>query len=75
MASWYFFLLEQEALADMKLVPSNFVIGGYPLVMMRGPLMVWLPCGIFGPLFAIEFIGFQVWKKGRISTSAPYLFD
>jgi len=51
----------------MKLIPSEFDEYN-PLVMMRGPLMVWLPHGIFGPLFAIGLIilmkGSSFGKKG-----------
>ena len=68
--------------ADMKLVPKDWdqfnpvlrlmgvgfvVVGGYPLLMMSGPMMVWLPRGIFGAFFVVGVIilvrQFQLWRR------------
>ncbi len=70
----------------MKLVPKEFdeynpvvvlmgagfvVVGGYPLLMMSGPLIVWLPRGVFGAFFAMGLIilirQFQLWRRHRTS--------
>jgi hypothetical protein len=66
----------------MKSVPNEFdrynrvvalmaaafvVIGGYPLLMMSGPLITWLPRGIFGIFFVMGLIiligQLQLWKR------------
>jgi len=71
---------------DVKWVPKQFdefnpvvvlmaagfiVVGGYPLVMMSGPLIVWLPRGIFGTFFVIGLVilirQIQLWRRHRVS--------
>ncbi len=72
----------------MKLVPKDWdqynpvlvlmgaffvVVGGYPLLMMPGLLIVWvwLPRGIFGIFFAMGLIilirQFQLWRRRQAS--------
>jgi hypothetical protein len=70
----------------MKLVPKEFdeynpvvllmgagfvVVGGYPLLMLPGPPIVWVIRGVCGAFFAIGLIivvrQFQLWKKHRSS--------
>ena len=70
----------------MKFVPKEFeeynpvvllmgvgfvVVGGYPLLMLPGPPIVWVVRGVFGVFFAIGLIivirQLQLWKKRRTS--------
>ena len=70
----------------MRLVPKDFdkynpvvvfmaplfvLTGGYPLLIMSGPPIVWLPRGIFGIFFVIGLVilirQFQLWKRRRAS--------
>ncbi len=43
------------------------VVGGYPLLMMSGSLIVWIPRAIFGLFFVMGLIilirQFQLWKR------------
>jgi formate-dependent nitrite reductase membrane component NrfD len=70
----------------MKLLPKEFneynpvvlllgvgfvVVGGYPLLMLPGPPIVWVIRGVFAAFWAIGLIivvsQVQLWKKRRTS--------
>lgn len=51
------------------------IIGGYPLLMMPGPPIVWLVRGIFGAMFLIGLLvlirQFQLWRQRRPESNPP----